>query len=68
MLKNEYKKLIPYGYKSVVAERAGVSRQSVTAFLNGKTCSKKIEDAVLDVLAELKTERENKLRKAGLLL
>lgn len=68
MSKNEYKRLIPYGYKSIVAERAGVSKQSVSAFIQGKTCSKRIEDAILDVLAELKAERDEKLRKAGLLV
>ncbi len=67
MDREKYKSLLPYGYKAVVAERAGCSRQTVSAFFKGKTNSKKVEDAILDIVAELKEQREVKMRKAGLI-
>ena len=62
-----YNSMLPHGAKNQIAKRAGVSRQSVNSFFKGKTKSKRIEDATLDYLADLKEERESKLRKAGLL-
>ncbi|WP_370860942.1 hypothetical protein [Parabacteroides faecis] len=67
MDRNKYESLIPYGYKSVIAERSGVTRQTVSAFFKGRTNCKKIEDTILDVIAELKNQKEAKLKKAGLL-
>ena len=63
----EYEELLPYGYKSAIAKRAGCTRQTVSAFFKGRSKSKKIEDAILEILAELKLEREEKMRNAGLI-
>ncbi|MDL2319907.1 hypothetical protein LJC45_02105 [Alistipes sp. OttesenSCG-928-B03] len=62
-----YKSMLPFGAISIIADRAGVSRQSVHAYLSGKSRSQRIEDATLNYLAELRKERKQKLKKAGLL-
>lgn len=64
---NRYRSQLPYGTMMLIAQKAGVSRQSVSAFLTGKSYSRNIELATLDIISELKKERETKLRKAGLL-
>lgn len=66
MKKVDYKELLPHGYQSLVAERAGVTRQVVSRFVNGRSTNIKVELAILDVLSELKAEREEKMIKAGL--
>lgn len=63
----EYESLLPYGYKSIVAKRANVTPQTVTSFFKGCTRNKRIEDAILEILSELKEERDVRLKKAGLL-
>ena len=62
-----YSSNLPHGYKKKVAEVAGVSRVSVSYFFSGKNKSKKIENAVLKVISELKKEHKEKLKAAGLL-
>ena len=62
-----YNSNLPRGYKKEVAKRAGVSRVSVSCFFSGKNNSVKIENAVLDIISELKKEHKEKLRAAGLL-
>lgn len=62
-----YKSMLPHGSITVIAERIGLSKQAVSQFLNGKTNSKTVENAVLDYIVELKQKRNAKLRKAGLL-
>lgn len=63
----KYESLLPYGYKSIIAKRANVTPQTVTAFFKGRTNNKRIEDAILEILSELKEERDIQLKKAGLL-
>ena len=62
-----YSSLLPYGSQKEIAQRAGVTVQSVSLFLSGKTRSKRVEDAVLDYITEISQNRQAKLRKAGLL-
>jgi transcriptional regulator with XRE-family HTH domain len=62
-----YKSMLPHGSMSRIAERAGVTRQTVSQFFSGRIHSRRVESAILDYLAELKNEREIKLRKAGIL-
>ena len=62
-----YRLQLPHGTQVLIAKRAGVSRQSVSAFLSGKSYSRNIELATLDIIAKLRKEREIKLRNAGLL-
>lgn len=63
-----YRSLLPHGAQVKIAQKLGVTPTAVSQFLQGKHGSERIENAVLDMIAELKAERENKLRKAGLLL
>ena len=63
----KYESLLPYGYKSIVAKRAGVTPQTVTAFFSGRSKNKRVEDSILDILSELREKREDKLKKAGIL-
>jgi len=62
-----YNSNLPRGYKKKIAERVGVSTISVSSFFSGKNNSERIENTVLEVIAELKKERNEKLRAAGLL-
>ena len=62
-----YESMLPHGAKNEIAIRAGVTRQAVSQFFSGRTRSRRIEDATLLYIAELKREREIKLRNAGLL-
>lgn len=63
-----YRSMLPHGAMTVIAERAGVTKQAVSQFFAGKSNSKAIEDVTLEYIVELRLERESKLRKAGLLL
>lgn len=59
--RKELKEKLPYGYAKVAAERAGVSCQSVSRYLNGHGNSQKIETAVLEIIAELNLNRKKLL-------
>ena len=58
---------LPRGYRRIIAQRLGISVTAVSNFLTGRTKNIRIENEVLDVLAELNHERKQKLVKAGLL-
>lgn len=62
-----YRAMLPYGTIKIVAERAGVTGQAVTNFLNGRNGSYRIENTILDIIAELQAERKERLKKAGIL-
>lgn len=49
----ELKSKIPHGYCKIIAERAGVTQHSVSKFLTGKFKSQRIENAALEVIAEI---------------
>lgn len=59
MERSELKAKIPYGYSKKIAEIAGVEKAAVSAFLNGKNNSVKIELACLKVIVELNNERRS---------
>ena len=61
-----YKSELPFGSGRKIAERAGVSPNSVTAFLKGRNKSYRIEKVVLEYIAELRAERKQLMKKAGL--
>jgi hypothetical protein len=61
-----YSSQLPRNTKHIVAERIGISRQSVSCFFAGKNKSRRTEIEVLKLIAELKSEREELLKKAGL--
>lgn len=50
-------RMIPQGYKKIIAKRAGVSQQTVTWYFKGVTQrSLKVEKAIIEVLKELNQE------------
>ena len=53
----EFKQKLPHGFNKMVAERAGVNKDSVSRFLNGKTKSLRIEKVVLELISELAEKR-----------
>jgi len=59
MERKELKSKVPHGYGDVIAKRAGVTKQAVSEFLNGKNNSVAIELATLEVLAELSEKKNN---------
>lgn len=61
MNRQELKSQIPHGYVKVIAKKAGVSLNSVSLFLNGKSNSLKVELAALEVLSEVNAKREKAL-------
>lgn len=63
-----YRAMLPHGTIKITAERAGVTTQSIRNFLNGRNESLRVENAILDIIAELQAERNERLKKAGLLL
>jgi transcriptional regulator with XRE-family HTH domain len=60
MERKELKEKVPHGYGALIAERAGVTKQAVSQFLNGKNDNVSIELATLEILAEL-SEKKNSL-------
>jgi hypothetical protein len=60
MQRKELKSKVPYGYGKLIAQKAEVTEQSVSQFLNGKNDNVDIELATLEVLAEL-SEKKNSL-------
>ncbi|MHB8207788.1 helix-turn-helix domain-containing protein [Mucilaginibacter sp.] len=54
----ELKDKIPHGFGKIIAEKAGVNQCSVSKFLNGKTKSWKVENAVIEIIKELEAKRE----------
>lgn len=62
-----YKSMLPHGSKAIIAKRAGVTNQAVSLFFSGRNKSKRIEDATLQYIAELRADREKKFKDAGLL-
>jgi hypothetical protein len=66
-IRDYYRKALPFGYKTIVANRLELSRNSICNYLNGSTNNPRIENEILKVLAELKSEKKKNLKAAGLL-
>lgn len=58
MDRKELKKHIPYGYGKIIAEKAGVSERAVSQYLASRNNSVKVEMAILEVIAHLKSEKK----------
>lgn len=58
MERSELKAKVPHGYGKKIAEKAGVTKQAVSQFLNGKNDNIDIEIATLEVLAELSDKKK----------
>lgn len=61
-----YRSLLPYGARKEIAARLGVRDASITDFLAGRMNSWRIEEAILDYIADFQANRNAKLEKAGL--
>lgn len=62
-----YKRSLPHGYQKKIADELGITPISVAQFLARKNGSKQIEDAILKTIAELQTERNELLKRAGII-
>jgi predicted transcriptional regulator len=60
-----FSEALPHGTVKRVAEKAGVHNTAVSGFLKGRNQSLRIEFAVLQVIAEIRKERERLMREAG---
>ena len=63
IIKNE----LPHGSGKVIAEKSRISRASISNWFNGRKPSAKVENAILDYYIKYKSERDKRLRAAGLL-
>lgn len=61
-----YRAALPWGGQLKAAKRAGVTKKSVSDFLNGIYRSTRIEFAILEVIAEHKSKFESLQKAAGL--
>lgn len=66
-MRNEYKKMLPYGAIKEIVEETGLCRNSIYNFLKGKSNNPDIEKAILKKISRIKKEREKLLKEAGLL-
>lgn len=60
-----YQSMIPHGAQSEIARKLNVTPASVNNFLYGRTNSYRIEKAILEMIARIRIEREELLKKAG---
>lgn len=60
--REKLKAMIPQGYCKVIAEKAGVSRKSVSDFLSGRSDSHRVEMATLEVVASLAKKKAELLK------
>ena len=73
MQKINYKKLefyrnsLPTGSGVKIARKIGVSKVAVSHFLHGKYNSEKIENAILEEIAEIRLSKERLMRAAGMI-
>lgn len=61
--RKELRSKLPHGYCNVVAKRANVSAQAVSNYFAGKRNSEKIENVVLEILADLFDKKKELLNK-----
>lgn len=61
-----FSEALPHGTIKRAAEKAGVHNTAVSGFLKGRNESLRIEFAVLKVIAEIRKEREQLMKEAGL--
>jgi hypothetical protein len=61
-----FREALPHGAIKMVAKKAGVHSTAVSGFLKGKNQSLRIEFAVLQVISEIRKERERLIKEAGI--
>lgn len=59
LTRQEIKKAVPHGYAKAIAVKAGVTQKTVSEYLNGKTNSKKVAEATIEVLKDIKASKED---------
>jgi AcrR family transcriptional regulator len=57
------RKKIPYGAISEIAEKAGVSRTAVANYFSGKYKSSKVENAALQLVADIQNQKKSLLNQ-----
>ena len=62
--RKDLRKLIPHGCLKLVSDKAGVTYKAVNDYFNGDSNSYKIENAVLEVIAQIKDSKKILLEKA----
>ena len=65
--RKKIRKLLFHGSCFIIAEKAGVTNVSVSRWFSGKTNSKKIENATIDLCVENKKSTKQMLKKMELL-
>ncbi len=55
--------LIPHGYVNKIAGRAGVSQQAVSYYWKGKLNSERIENAALEIAAEIQEAKQKLINR-----
>lgn len=58
-----YNSELPHGYQKIVAEKAGVSRQTVCKFLQGKSDNFKVEEIIIKEIASIRKVRKDLLKE-----
>jgi len=56
--RQEIKNAVPHGYAKKIAKRANVTPKAVSDYMGGKTNSKRVETATLEILAELQKSKQ----------
>ena len=65
--RKKIRKLLFHGSCLMIAEKAGVSQKSVSYWFSGKSNSKKIEKATIDLYTESRKNTKQMLKKLELL-
>ncbi len=65
--RKELRSKIPKGYCKIIADKAGVTTQTVSRYFSAKINSERVEISALEVIAQLAQERIKLIGAAGLL-
>ena len=57
---------VPHGYCKIIAEKAGVTTKSVSVYFSYQVNSERIENAALQVVAELQVKKNKLLKKSNI--
>lgn len=61
LTRDEMVQKLPYGYTTTIAQKANVSKATVSNYLKGKNNNPDVEMAILEVLAELSKKKKELL-------
>ncbi len=57
---------VPHGYCKIIAKKAGVTTQSVSVYFSNELNSERIENAALQVVAELQVKKNKLIKKSNI--